>query len=217
MFIHCPNCSSVANVPIAYGKPGHEAMEAHKHGLIYLAGCVVENESIDRHCKACGYEWSSTGGHKEMMTRMLDELQHSLACHRNELERDCIEMGRRVDGKDCFSLNTVFMSMRGYHSAWHQFTSSLNAFGSEVLIRNENGLVQARYRTTDADLTVHKELYGIYSYLGRLADGCHKLGVASTRGSVDGLKSATHEIQLARQALDENWQRLRRMALNDGG
>jgi hypothetical protein len=217
MFIYCPKCSSVANVPIAYGKPGHEAIEAHKHGLIYLAGCVIENESIDRHCKACGYEWASTGDHKKMLTRMLDELEHRLADNRNELERACIEMGRRVDGKDCFALNTVFMSMREYHSAWHQFTSGLKAFGSEVLIRNENGLVQARYRTTDAAIIIDKELFRIYGDLGWLADGCHKLGVASLRGSVDGLKIATHEIQLARQALDENWQRLRRMALNGGG
>ena len=217
MFIYCPKCNSVATVPIAYGKPGHEMMEAHKHGLIRLAGCVIDDERIDRHCKACGNEWMSVSGfdHRQEMTRMLDQLEEDLSSHRKNLERTCIDMGRNGGGgKSSFTPSAVVSEMRLHHDAWHQFTCRLNGFGSEVLIRNEKGYVQARYSTADARVIIQKELYQTYSDLGRLADGCHRLGMASSHGSSDDLKRATHEIQEARQSLDSHWKHLRSLALN---
>lgn len=59
--IICPKCKSKNIIPIVYGYPSLEAMEASEKGLIKLGGCVILIDGCknpDRYCKDCGNEWS---------------------------------------------------------------------------------------------------------------------------------------------------------------
>ena len=50
----CPKCGSLDVVPILYGYPMPEAMEAAEKGLISLGGCCVGDSDPRKQCKACG-------------------------------------------------------------------------------------------------------------------------------------------------------------------
>jgi hypothetical protein len=50
----CPKCGSLDVVPIMYGYPMPEAMEAAERGEIELGGCCVTADDPQKHCKACG-------------------------------------------------------------------------------------------------------------------------------------------------------------------
>ena len=54
----CPKCGSSEVVPIAYGMPGSELVEAYERGEVELGGCVVTDRDPEWHCKTCGHEWS---------------------------------------------------------------------------------------------------------------------------------------------------------------
>jgi hypothetical protein len=53
----CPKCGSTDVVPIEYGYPGQEMMDAAKRGLIELGGCCVSDDDPRKHCRACGEEF----------------------------------------------------------------------------------------------------------------------------------------------------------------
>lgn len=55
----CPVCHSKRGVPIVFGLPGPELLEASREGRIHLGGCVVSRENQEWHCQKCGYEWRS--------------------------------------------------------------------------------------------------------------------------------------------------------------
>jgi hypothetical protein len=224
MFIHCPKCSSVATVPIAYGKPDGKTMEAHKYGLIHIAGCVIEDSCIDRHCQACGYEWASgflaaephLDHHKQMII-LLDQLEPELRDRQQSLERTCIDMGRHgIHGENC-SLETLIETIHLHHEAWRDFTYGLHKFNGYVQIKKPRGGIQAEYDTETAHIYIKKHLWLVYSELGRLAMGCYRLGQASNKGSSDDIKRATINMQEARQALDRNWVQMRHEALSRSG
>jgi hypothetical protein len=50
----CPECGSLDIIPIVYGYPGEEMMEAAKQGKIALGGCVIGGRDPQKRCKACG-------------------------------------------------------------------------------------------------------------------------------------------------------------------
>ena len=50
----CPKCGSSDVVPIVYGYPLPEMMEAAERGEIELGGCCVTDEDPTLYCKACG-------------------------------------------------------------------------------------------------------------------------------------------------------------------
>ncbi len=56
----CPVCRSRRGVPIVFGLPGPELLEASREGRIHLGGCVVYRENQQWHCQKCGYEWRSS-------------------------------------------------------------------------------------------------------------------------------------------------------------
>ena len=56
----CPECGSGDVVPIEYGLPGPEMMQAAGRGEVHLGGCVVAPDSPDLRCGACGHEWLQT-------------------------------------------------------------------------------------------------------------------------------------------------------------
>lgn len=224
MFIHCPKCNSVATVPIAYGKPGWETEEAAKYGLIHIAGCVIEDPSIDRHCKACAYDWASGSlpttphlDHHKQMISMLDQLERDLRDHQQNLERTCIDIGRYGVNDKSFSLGTLTHTIHLYQEAWRDFTYLLHQFNGQVLIKYPKGGIQAQYDTGTAHVYIKKQLWWVYSELERLAMGCYRLGLASRNGSANDIKQATIDMQEARQALDRNWEEMRRAALHYGG
>ena len=54
----CPDCGTNENVvPIVYGKPGRELVEAAERGEVVIKGCVRPGEAPEWHCKSCGREW----------------------------------------------------------------------------------------------------------------------------------------------------------------
>ena len=53
----CPRCGSLDVVPILYGYPGPEMMEAAEKGKIELGGCVIGESDPQKKCKACGEEF----------------------------------------------------------------------------------------------------------------------------------------------------------------
>jgi O-acetyl-ADP-ribose deacetylase (regulator of RNase III) len=54
----CPHCGTPA-VPILYGYPGIEAMEAAHDGKVVLGGCVLSEEDPALACPACDARWGT--------------------------------------------------------------------------------------------------------------------------------------------------------------
>ena len=61
----CPKCGSLDVVPIEYGYPGPEMMDAAEKGLIELGGCCVTDDDPRKQCKACGeaFDRPATAAH----------------------------------------------------------------------------------------------------------------------------------------------------------
>ena len=53
----CSKCKSGDAMPIAYGYPGPEAVEAADQGMIILGGCVISDDDPHWQCPACGDRW----------------------------------------------------------------------------------------------------------------------------------------------------------------
>ncbi|MGD8719012.1 MAG: hypothetical protein PVH29_09345 [Candidatus Zixiibacteriota bacterium] len=54
----CPVCGSKKNVvPIVYGKPSWELVEAARRGEVVIEGCVHPEDAPEWHCRSCGREW----------------------------------------------------------------------------------------------------------------------------------------------------------------
>ena len=54
----CPKCGSLEVVPILYGYPTEETMHEAEKGLIALGGCCVFEDDPEKHCNACGEDFS---------------------------------------------------------------------------------------------------------------------------------------------------------------
>ena len=53
----CPKCGSPDVVPILYGCPTPEGMEAAERGEIRLGGCCVTDRDPSRFCRACEHSF----------------------------------------------------------------------------------------------------------------------------------------------------------------
>lgn len=53
----CPDCGERAGVPLVFGLPSSEAMDAEARGEIALGGCIIPWEPLHYRCLACGWEW----------------------------------------------------------------------------------------------------------------------------------------------------------------
>lgn len=53
----CPRCGSRGVVPIGYGYPEADMMDAAEKGSIALGGCCVTGDDPRSHCKACGEDF----------------------------------------------------------------------------------------------------------------------------------------------------------------
>jgi len=65
----CPKCGSLDVVPIEYGYPGPEMMDAAEKGLIELGGCCVGERDPRKHCKACGEQFDWPRGRADLASR----------------------------------------------------------------------------------------------------------------------------------------------------
>lgn len=221
MFNHCPKCNSVAVVPIAYGKPGHDMMEAAEHGLLHLGGCVLEDN--DHHCKACGYEWWECG-HEDpkgialgRLVQIFKELEGDLQSVHQDIERTYMGFGRNPTGTKMAHITDV---MARYHLAWMTFLDRLQAEGGEpITVLDPKGFVRAQYGQGLARLYFIKNLYHLYSLLGDLAEASESLGRASNgiKNDIDDLKNATVALENARRAIRENFQMIKDAAMNYNG
>lgn len=50
----CPRCGSTDTIPIAYGLPGPELMEAAERGEVAIGGCIVSGSQPTHECRGCG-------------------------------------------------------------------------------------------------------------------------------------------------------------------
>jgi len=57
----CPRCGSPDVLPIVYGFPGQEMMEAANSGKIRLGGCCISADMPMQQCSLCGSKWNSGG------------------------------------------------------------------------------------------------------------------------------------------------------------
>jgi hypothetical protein len=219
MFIHCPKCKSVATVPIAYGKPGDETMEAHKYGLIHVAGCVIDDERINRHCKACGCDFIShnddlfaTRQNRRIpideMNGMLDRLESDLNAVHQNIQREFMRLGREYKAEVSYE---VFEYLREYHTAWDLFLDRLQYYGDPTVIVGHDGSITARYSNNTARIFLVKNHHHFYSMLVELAQACLWLGRTSRgdQNDIDDLKDASIAVQKARENIAENWVQIR--------
>jgi hypothetical protein len=58
----CPKCREMTGVPIRYGEPTEETVEAYRRGDIAIGGCCEELGAPTHQCGACGYQWSTRPG-----------------------------------------------------------------------------------------------------------------------------------------------------------
>lgn len=223
MFNHCPKCNSVAVVPIAYGKPGHDMIEAAEHGLLHLGGCVLEVS--DHHCKACGYEWLECADEETKgialgrLVQIFEELESDLQSVHHDIERTYMSFGRNPTGTKMVHITNM---MARYHLVWMTFLDRLQAEGGEpITVLDPKGFVRAQYGQGLARLYFIKNLYHLYNLLGGLADASEWLGRTSNgiKSDIDDLKNATVALENARQAIRENFQMFKDAAMNynDGG
>jgi hypothetical protein len=54
----CPHCDRREIVPILYGLPGPETLDAASEGKVIVAGCVVSDEDPLAGCLVCGSQWT---------------------------------------------------------------------------------------------------------------------------------------------------------------
>jgi len=54
---HCPQCQSKKVIPILYGMPTMEAVEASEAGKLFIGGCCIDADSPDWHCQGCEHEF----------------------------------------------------------------------------------------------------------------------------------------------------------------
>jgi hypothetical protein len=185
-------------------------MEAFKHGLLQLGGCIFEKH--DRHCKSCGTNWQSDESlqHRVVVDGLLKELESSLHNAHERLEAEYMAQGRQRHTEPLQNQNFWFFA--DYHLAWATFAGRLQSLGPEILIRDEKGHVLTSYTTSDASLFIIKHLFGLYHWLHELATRCYRLGSVTEKGSVDQIKQAALDVARAREAIEENWQQMRRSA-----
>lgn len=62
--VKCPKCKSERVVPIMYGKPSMNALEASARGEVIIGGCEVDVGNPDYGCLECDFRWS-----KELLTK----------------------------------------------------------------------------------------------------------------------------------------------------
>lgn len=224
MFVHCPKCKSVATVPIAYGKPGHETMEAHKYGLIHVAGCIIDDERINRHCKACGCDFMSYNDdlpvmHSnrcitiEEMNRIFNNLESDLNAVHQNIQREYMRIGREVNPAISYNL---FEYLREYHTAWDLFLDRLQQYGDPTVVVRHDGSIAARYSNNTARIYLVKNYSSFYWLLVELAQACHWLGRTSRgdNNDIDDLKDASIAVQNARENMAKNWAMVRNAAIS---
>jgi len=55
----CPLCGG-ESVPIEYGEPSAEGLEASDRGEVILGGCIVWDEMPTVACRVCDHSWSGS-------------------------------------------------------------------------------------------------------------------------------------------------------------
>jgi hypothetical protein len=222
MLINCPSCGSLATVPIVYGKPGNELIEAEKFGLVVLGSCVVDE--IDRTCRRCHWKWAT--GQKSAAYRddrpavesILKDLEYELIEIRKSIERDFMRFGRYGVDRSGKWIVTMYDIMRRQDSIWKSAVDRLLQFGTHVVIYDPGGKgIQARYSVHEAHIYLHKISWEWFDNLNSLSESCLRLGRAGRTGNVDELKLASVDVQHARESLNEFMQRLRGDALYRNG
>jgi hypothetical protein len=53
----CPKCGAYAGIPILYGYPSSETLEAAEKGEIKLGGCIVTFDQPNWSCRSCHHRW----------------------------------------------------------------------------------------------------------------------------------------------------------------
>jgi hypothetical protein len=55
--VTCSACGSTEVVPIEYGLPGPELIEASERGEVEIGGCLIMEDDPTHRCRACGHRF----------------------------------------------------------------------------------------------------------------------------------------------------------------
>ena len=55
----CPACGREESIPVVFGLPSPELMDAAEKGLVSLGGCMMPEGPADFACRSCGLEWGT--------------------------------------------------------------------------------------------------------------------------------------------------------------
>ena len=78
----CPSCNKLLVVPICYGKPGGDLLDAADAGLCVLGGCIIEEKSPTWYCKACGFKWMDDQSEVQNSSATLKEVRRIVEANR---------------------------------------------------------------------------------------------------------------------------------------
>lgn len=193
MFIDCPKCRSLATIPVVFGKPIPEMVEAANHGLVLLAGCVIkareDGSFIDRHCKSCGFEWvtvefqSPNSDFDKALKNRIDQLSFDLHVVIENIKREFVHLGRHPIESLYKSLIAVFKISR----------TNFGKFLFDII-----ELTRAHHCQPLGDffLMNFDKNWAIFNEAATgLAVACFELGQASQSGEVNLLIEATHNVE----------------------
>lgn len=68
----CPECGSIDVIPIIYGPPSKDLLEAEASGLCIVGGQNMSHTDPEWHCNDCEHEWSEQYYDKEEAAQSID-------------------------------------------------------------------------------------------------------------------------------------------------
>ena len=126
----CPECESLCVVPMVYGKPSIELMDAAAMGLVVLAGCVTSLQQPNSKCLKCQFEWNKPqvpGLSREEFQSFsrqfgdfLERGEEKIGALLDSLSQESIEYGRELGGAGAVA------RLRSMLTARNSITTSLH-------------------------------------------------------------------------------------------
>lgn len=230
MFVPCPQCRSLATIPVVYGKPGGEIRVAADLGLCYTAGCIIPEEPApNRHCKVCEYQWayaqsptteSSPLPNNPMSVRAMQLLFYRLKNQLSEIYKDIETQATRFGGGPELNIDfdvdgciNLLNAINHFHLCWLDFFSELTqSFGERIVLINPDQTICTNYPLDDARVIHQKQLDEWVSLILHLVHCafCHgKLISESIKDPLidpDEFKMLLEDMKRTRSELDRMWQ-----------
>lgn len=230
MLIQCPTCQSLATIPIYYGKADTSLIDASIHGLCITAGCVIEANSPNRHCKQCLYEWTHPETEAPIVnSRTTTEpipvarMRKFLSNYEFKFSQIYLEIEAKylLFGLSPLSTNTTELSnlLNTYNYQWLVLLDHLyQEFGDLITLQDKAGNIVANYAYRSASIYLLKLLPDWSYNISMLAQASFSVGL-STHQNNEGNTSKTLQQSLsavreAHGSIEHNWNELKQAAVS---